>query len=76
MSVYHHLTHALRIMRIEPDFRRWGPLIDALPPEARDEVRIWLRQEARISKHRARAQATSPSPTRTLAEFSKTGKRR
>lgn len=76
MTVYHFLSFALDIMRRESDFRKWGPLIEALPPEAQDEVRTWLRQEARMSKHRARAQATSPSPTRTLAEFSKTGKRR
>jgi len=55
MTVYHHLTHALRIMAIEPDFKKWGPLIDALTPEQQDECRVWLRQEAAMSKSRARA---------------------
>lgn len=46
MTVYHHLAHALRIMREEADWRNWGQLIDALTPEQQAEVRPWLRQEA------------------------------
>jgi hypothetical protein len=46
--VYQHLGHALAIMRAEPNYRKWGPLIEALPAEARDEVREWLRDQARL----------------------------
>jgi len=33
-------------MQIEPNFRRWGPLIDKLKEPAQTECRLWLRQEA------------------------------
>lgn len=45
-GVYLHLGHALRIMKAEPDYRKWGPLIGALPDDAREEVRAWLFVEA------------------------------
>jgi len=50
MTVYHHLTHALRIMRIEPDYTKWGPLLDKLTPEAQAECRPWLREEVRMKR--------------------------
>lgn len=61
MTVYHHLTHALRIMRIEPDYRKWGPLIDALTPEQQAECRPWLREEARMKRLPAQPQASRVS---------------
>lgn len=71
MTVYHHLSHALRIMRQEPDWRKWGPLIDALTPEQQAEVRPWLRERAEIAKYRAQGTRTTP-PT----DFKKASKRR
>jgi hypothetical protein len=62
MTVYRHLTHALRIMRIEPDFRKWGPLIDALTPEQQEECRTWLREEARMKRMPAQLPASRVSP--------------
>lgn len=65
MTVYHFLEHALRIMRSEADWRKWGPLIDALTPEQQAEVRPWLRVQATIAKRRERdtkATATPISP--------------
>lgn len=46
-GVYHHLDAAFAIAGREPDFRKWGPMIDALAPEVQAEVRPWLREEAR-----------------------------
>lgn len=45
--VHYHLSHALDVMRREKDYRKWGPLIDALPDAAREPCRLWLREEAR-----------------------------
>lgn len=60
MTVYTHLHHALRIMRQEPNFRRWGPLIDALTPEQQAEVRPWLREREEIAQSRRQATRTTP----------------
>lgn len=70
--VYRHLSHALRIMRQEPDFTKWGPLIDQLTPEEQAEVRPWLRDRARIALYRR--QATSAS--RPAASPASTNKQR
>jgi len=64
VSVYMHLGKALEIIRKESDFRKWGPLIDALTPEEQAEVRPWLRQQARIAQRRARD--TKATPTNSL----------
>lgn len=47
MPIYTHLSHALKLMAQESNWRLWAPLIDQLPDEAREECRGWLRQEAR-----------------------------
>lgn len=67
--IYHHLHHALRIMRQQADFREWGPMIDALPAEAQDEVRTFLRDRARIALYRQQG-------TRSLATLKSSGSRR
>lgn len=54
MTVYMFLGKALEIIRKEPDYRKWGPLIDALKPEEQAEVRPWLRHQARIAQRRQR----------------------
>jgi hypothetical protein len=59
MSVYKHLSRALDIQRRESDWRRWGPLIDALTPEEQAEVRPYLRMQAKIAQGRAQATNTS-----------------
>lgn len=69
MTVYHHLHHALRIMRQEGDFRKWGPLIDALTPEQQAEVRPFLRDRARIAQYRQRG-------TNSLAILKSSGSKR
>lgn len=71
--IYHHLHHALRIMRQESDWRKWGPLIDALTTEQQNEVRPWLRERAEIAKSRARA--TNPLQTSNFSKGSSTGSR-
>lgn len=73
MTVYHHLHLALRIMRQEGDFRKWGPLIDALTPEQQAEVRPWLRDRARIAQ--SRQQGTRTVPTSDFSKASSTGSR-
>ena len=55
MPIYHHLSHALSVMAREPNYRKWAPLIEALPESAREECRTWLRQEARKRQLRDRA---------------------
>lgn len=66
MTVYMHLGKALEIIRKESDFRKWGPLIDALTPEEQAEVRPWLRQQARIAQRRQRHMSRSlPQPSGT-----------
>ena len=52
MTVYLHLAKAFEIIRKEPDFMNWGPLIDALTPEEEAECRPWLRMQARLAKRR------------------------
>ena len=47
MPVYQYLSHALRIMRDEPNWRCWGPLVAKLPDPEQTEVRTFLRIEAR-----------------------------
>lgn len=71
MTVYLHLGHALRIIRTEPDFNKWAPLIDALTPEEQAEVRPWLRERVRIAKARASRVSVMPRSE----PFSKSGKR-
>lgn len=66
MSVYRHLGKALEIMRSQPDWRQWGPLIDKLTPEEQAEVRPWLRDRAKIAQYRQ--QGTKASP---ISDFSK-----
>jgi hypothetical protein len=61
MTVYMFLGKALEIIRKESDFRKWGPLIDALTPEEQAEVRPWLRQQARIAQRRQRDMRVIPS---------------
>lgn len=61
--VYQHLGRALAIMRAEPDYRKWGPLIEALPAEARDEVREWLRDQARLLQAAERRRDAVPAGT-------------
>lgn len=73
MSVYLHLHHALRIMRQEGDYRKWGPLIDALTPEQQAEVRPWLRDRVRIAQYRQ--QDTKTVPTSDFSKASSTGSR-
>jgi hypothetical protein len=67
MAVYHHLEHALRIMRTEPDYRKWGPLIDALTPDQQAEVRPWLRVQAKIAMRRERDMKAIATPTSRTA---------
>lgn len=62
MTVYHHLTHALRIMRTEPDYTKWGPLLDMLTPEAQAECRPWLREEVRMKRLPTSPRASRVSP--------------
>lgn len=62
MTLYHHLSHAIRIMGEEADYRNWGPLIDALTPEQQAEVRPWLRERVRLILSGARARASKASP--------------
>jgi hypothetical protein len=62
MTVYHHLAHALRIMRIEPDYTKWGPLLDMLTPEAQAECRPWLREEVRMKRLPRQPRASRESP--------------
>lgn len=45
-GLYRHLGHAMRILKTEPDYRKWGPLIERVPAGARAEVRGWLYVEA------------------------------
>lgn len=71
--IYHHLHHALRIMRQESDWRKWGPLIDALAPEQQAEVRPFLRDRARIAQYRQ--QGTKTVPTSDFSKVSSTGSR-
>lgn len=59
MSVTHHLSKALEIQRREPDFRKWLPLIEALTPEEQDEVRPYLRMQAKIAQGRQQGTSTS-----------------
>lgn len=47
MPVFHHLHHALAIMQAQANWRLWGALIASLPTEAQEEVRTFLRSEAR-----------------------------
>gem|GEM_PF-4817970 len=61
MTVYRHLTHAMAIMRREPDYRKWGPMIDALTPEEQAECRSWLRVQAEMARARQRARASKAS---------------
>jgi hypothetical protein len=49
MTVYKFLGHAIRVMRTEPDIKKWGALIDALTPDQQAEVRPWLRVQAKIA---------------------------
>jgi hypothetical protein len=66
--IYHHLAHALAIMRKESDYRKWGPLIDALTPEQQAEVRPWLRVQAKIAQRRERdTRATATPISRTAS---------
>lgn len=67
MTVYHHLEHALRIMRSEPEWRKWGPLIDALTPDQQAEVRPWLRVQATMAKRRERDTKATAKPTSPAA---------
>ena len=73
MTVYHHLSKALDIQRREPDYRRWGLLIDALTPEEQAEVRPYLRMQARIAQGRASTKASAPPSSRT-SHFGRTGR--
>ena len=70
MTVYHHLSHALRIMREQPDPMEWGPLIDALTPEQQAEVRPWLRERFRIAQARALARSSKASRPASSPAFS------
>jgi len=70
MTVYHHLGKALAIIRREPDFMKWGPLIDALTPEEQAECRPWLRMQARLAKRR-REPASRASPPASSPASSK-----
>jgi hypothetical protein len=46
--IYYHLDRAIAVMRAEPNYRKWGPLIDAIEDKsAREACRAWLREEAR-----------------------------
>jgi hypothetical protein len=69
MTIYYHLGKALEIIRKEPDFMKWGPLIDALKPEEQAECRQWLRMQARLAKRR-REQASRESRPSSLASNS------
>lgn len=62
MPLYTHLSHALTIMRAEPDYRKWGPLIEAVPECARQEVRDWLHQEATKRQLAGRQQRPAQPP--------------
>ena len=59
-GVYLHLDHALRILKAEPDYRKWGPLIERVPDTARDEVRDWLYVVAQKIRAFQRWQAAQP----------------
>jgi hypothetical protein len=65
MTVYRHLSHALRILRTQPDRTQWGPLIDLLTPEEQAEVRPWLRERYRIAEARALARDSKGSQPRS-----------
>ena len=70
MTVYRHLTHALRIMRSEPDIQKWGPLIDALTPEQQAECRPWLRVQAKRILRNAHDQVSKASQPASLGNSS------
>ena len=59
MPTYHHLEHALALMRAEKNWRLWGPLIERIPEHAREECRAWLREEAKRRQLRERASRRS-----------------
>lgn len=73
MSVTRHLGRALEIQIKEPDWRKWGPLIEALTPEEQAEVRPYLRMQARIAQGRTSTKASAPLSSRT-SSFGRTGR--
>lgn len=62
MTVYQHLGYALRIIQQESDWRKWGPMIDALTPDQQEECRPWLRMQAKLAQRRERdSRASQPT---------------
>lgn len=62
MPVYHHLSHALRILKLPGN--QWLAELDKLSPEARAECEPWLRGQAkRLRNRRPSASLSGPSVT-------------
>jgi hypothetical protein len=63
MGVYHHLTHALRIIRtVQP--KDWPAALESLPAESRPECEAYLRTQAQLLRMRRRYGSPSViSPT-------------
>lgn len=62
--LYHHLPHAVALMRAEPNWRRWGPLIAQIPEHAREECTTYLRQEAKKRQLWERVKPSASSSAR------------
>jgi hypothetical protein len=67
MAVSMHFTKALEIQQREPDWTRWGPMIDALTPEEQEIVRPYLRMQARIAKKRQQDTNSTPKAASVTA---------
>lgn len=55
--IHYHLDHALAVMKAEKDWRKWAPLIEAIPEPAREPCRLWLREEAKRRQLQSRNNA-------------------